>query len=562
MRNILTIAILTLSINVFAQKVEKEFYGYTNHLKYEYQVDNATGAKNGYYKSYTNLYTIYESGFFKMGKKSGTWTIYDENGTGQISAIMNYSDGKQNGSYKQWCWKGANRYLCAEYMYKDDREISSIKYFSNGKKSVQNDLNGYFTWFEDGTSKSETKNGKIYTYEIVGNDSWGKSKEIERVKYDSLGFEYGYLYGYNAAAELDQISMYVIDIATRGEKIKYNFKCGKSGELEGNDSTVLRIGYKLLKEDPNPVSKKYIKLIYDEQTGNITIKNNDNQILIHYCNPKSLVNYTKKIIDENNNVISEDTYLRNGTQKSIEYEYTNGKLAKQVHWNYQNSMNRNQEMIKTYYENGVVKSDIDYLKNYKKEFYPSGKLALEHGCKIGLNICCYYREYYESGNLKMEIPLLKTSNQQFIDSIYLDNHKFYYNEIGGLIKIEELNNNNTIVNILSTNQEIGSYIIKNLELEFNSSFSRQIITGKDERGFSIYAMEYPKGINLYFKTVVVLEKIKKSFIKSETDEERNKLVLEYKSTIKRVNEIENSKDIEEKLGKVKKVEEIKIILGI
>jgi hypothetical protein len=75
-------------------------------------------------------------------------------------------------------------------------------------------------------------------------------------------------------------------------------------------------------------------------------------------------------------------------------------------------------------------------------------------------------------------------------------------------------------------------------------------------------MEYPKGINLYFKTVVVLEKIKKSFIKSETDEERNKLVLEYKSTIKRVNEIENSKDIEEKLGKVKKVEEIKIILGI
>lgn len=110
MKKFVTIAILLLSINAIAQKVEKEYY-YNGKLKKEYQV-NSNGVKNGYYKSYGTNGVLYESSNYKNGEKHGTLTyFFVDNNPGKVNEIINFVDGKRHGEYKKWNFAGTNYYL-------------------------------------------------------------------------------------------------------------------------------------------------------------------------------------------------------------------------------------------------------------------------------------------------------------------------------------------------------------------------------------------------------------------------------------------------------------------
>jgi hypothetical protein len=63
MRIIVTFLVLVLSINAFSQKVTKTYWGYSNNLHEEFQV-NSTGVKDGYYKE-----------FYKEGQLIQNWFL-------------------------------------------------------------------------------------------------------------------------------------------------------------------------------------------------------------------------------------------------------------------------------------------------------------------------------------------------------------------------------------------------------------------------------------------------------------------------------------------------------
>ncbi|MCX6352437.1 MAG: hypothetical protein NTX03_11330 [Bacteroidetes bacterium] len=203
MKKIFLLLSFFLSINAYTQKVFKEHYR-NGAVKFDYQVDNKTGAKNGYYKSYLQDGLLYQSGNYMMGKKNGLWTTYDENGTGQVASAMNFRNNLMHGQYKQWCFKDSKRYLCGDYLYKDGNEIKSKTYYSNGKlkgevdveKKIQNE------WFEDGSPKEGMINGKFYASSEDGDGyRW-----VNTLIFDSLGNEYSYFFaGYQG--ELKEIQI-------------------------------------------------------------------------------------------------------------------------------------------------------------------------------------------------------------------------------------------------------------------------------------------------------------------------------------------------------------------
>lgn len=170
MKKFVTIAILLLSINAIAQKVEKEYY-HNGKLKKEYQV-NANGVKNGYYKSYGTNSVLWESSNYKDGEKHGTCTFYFvDNNPGKISQIINYSNGKEHGTNKVWLFEGSKYYLAVESFYENGKEIRKKSYYSNGQTELEIDIEKgiYNKWFKDGKPAIEVVNGKKYSYHETGN---------------------------------------------------------------------------------------------------------------------------------------------------------------------------------------------------------------------------------------------------------------------------------------------------------------------------------------------------------------------------------------------------------
>ena len=571
MKTIITVIITVISsYSVFSQKVFKTYWEYSINVHEEFQV-NSVGVKNGYYKEYYKEGQLYKSGFYKSGQKSGLWTTYDMRWTGQISSTMEYSNDKMNGSYKQWCWEKSKRYLCGDYIYKDGNEVSAIKYYSNGNKASQNDANGYFEWFEDGKPGVETKNGKTYSYEMFSADYYHNTekKEVREITYDTLGLKYTYYYDYDTKYDGDHLkaSNIIIDIQdkeTKGKIINFqwrfysngeNYEFYKNGNIFKLDSASAKQGYNLLKNEPTGYFNK-LDSVYNEVTGDIKIfENNQFCQLLHYYDVNS--KYSLTSLDNKGKKLQESYYERNGSDDryyiSKKKTYEDGKLVKEVI----NSFKNSNLIIKEFYDNGVLKSEINNIAGFNNEFYESGKLFRKSGFFINnQRPCCFLTEFYESGKIKIDVPLK--------DSINLSNKRFYYDQNSNVIKIEEFESySGNTKKTIEGNKEIGEYLISDFTTQYNSVFFIKMETW-NSNGYYDYSYEYPKGQNLYIKSYKVLESIYKNFTKAQTDAERNSFAKEFENSVNKLLEIAktDTKDVNEKLSKVKKIEEIKQILGI
>lgn len=372
MKTIQLIIGILLFLNVNAQKITKEFYDYQKtRVKFEYQIDNATGVKNGYYKAYGEKGTLAEQGSYKMNSKNGTWTQYDN--YGKPFAITNYTEGKINGVYKQWCFEDYKKvsYLCGDYIYNMGKEEKAITYWPNGKKSKNVVPNGICNqWFENGTKKSEwvnkngisgemiyflvdgrpsveLKNGKTYRYCSDGISSIGtgydKHGSLKSIEYDSLGFHY---------------------VCEYNESVKENFLT-----LISKIDTINKI-----------VEKTYY---YSDGPKKETFVNKDKTVL-------------KKIIYFSNNNVKEEIDLSKKPYSCRNY-YLNGQLRQEY---FETETGKRVETFKAYFEDGKMKFIVDFSKKEVIEYYETGIVKLEKGINDEGDDCCYLREFDETGKPK------------------------------------------------------------------------------------------------------------------------------------------------------------------
>lgn len=270
MKTIVTILICGLSLNTFAQKIQKEFWGLSKQVSFEYQTDNA-GVKNGYFKSFTKIGLLVQSGSYKAGKQSGVWTEFDERGSGQPIATYTYADNKLNGPSKLWKISGGKRWLWHDDVFKNGDKVSGVTYYSNGKKEEEL-KNGYLlTYTEDGTPNEQIINGKLFTYYVKGDGE----RVLHKVQFDTLGNKAMYFYGSNSLS-----SFSLDDKNVKYKNIEY-YDYSNAGDtkpkihLDGNpnsepielDSANVRKAMMLYMSDPNP--KKSTQIIYDDKTGDI-----------------------------------------------------------------------------------------------------------------------------------------------------------------------------------------------------------------------------------------------------------------------------------------------------
>ena len=239
-----------------------------------------------------------------------------------------------------------------------------------------------------------------------------------------------------------------------------------------------------------------------------------------------------------------------------DYDNNNEILLNETFFNYNESRDKD-DSIKNYYDNGFIKSEVDFIHKWKKEYYKTGKIEKDFGIYDNeWEIRAFYKEYYESGKLKAEIPTVISDGKSDLDKI-----KYYYSENGNVIKIELLDYNK-VIETISDSKKIGEYVINKNTDKFNNVFIIKKLV--QVSGGSYYAYEYPKGEVFYKKSLKVLEDAKKRFDSAESEEIRIQIVSEYDITVKKLILIseKDTKEINEKLSKVKKVDEIKAILGL
>ena len=151
MRTIFTITILTLTINVYSQKLVKTYWDYRKtKIQSEYYSD-AYGTKNGAYKGYSEYGGILLQGSYKDDAPIGKWT-------------ENYLDGKLH---------FIKIYTSPGYTNFDVNDGKIISYYEDGKtiKYERNFKNHEL----DGDCKEYDETGKIIKEGIYVNGVFEKT---------------------------------------------------------------------------------------------------------------------------------------------------------------------------------------------------------------------------------------------------------------------------------------------------------------------------------------------------------------------------------------------------
>lgn len=388
-----TIKILYLTLFLFSyyqmssQRVEREYYN-NFRVKYEWQV-NSNGLKNGYFRSYATDGALYEKGMYKNGLKTGTWISYgiEQGHPNEISSTIEYQDGKMNGKYIQYCWYKGKRYVCGDYFYKNDKEITALKYHNNGKLQYKIDREKgiYDEWFPDGKPAKETINGKRYLYEFSG-----ESRYVVEISYDSL--DVSVIINYPNKS-LRSITYYKksSECLRCGEYIKgYDFNSiGDIKLTEGDksvtlDSIKVREAYALYASLPNPNQKNYLSP-YDFKTGSIIYKNSDGSYKETHINKNGTKSF--RFYNAKNQIESEE--LENGTisffKNNVIYEQTGPGKS----W------------TREFDSNGILTKE--YNRQYTKKYYSNGQLMLEIGYTNNKVSDPVNISYFENGKIKTSL---------------------------------------------------------------------------------------------------------------------------------------------------------------
>lgn len=138
--------------------------------------------------------------------------------------------------------------------------------------------------------------------------------------------------------------------------------------------------------------------------------------------------------DKNNKIIKVEEYKDKTFTETTYYDYNKNIKKSEAQGNYSSYGEKEKNGKEIFYDiNQNIESEITYTGEvaYKKSFYPNGVVKLEGQID-------YYEEYYigewkeyfESGKIK--------SKFNYADGV-LDGKKYYYNELGNEVKVENYN---------------------------------------------------------------------------------------------------------------------------
>jgi len=559
--------VLSFTVNSFAQKVNKTYWSISGPIKEEFQI-NSNGVKNGYYKKFNNEGAIYKKGKYKNGKKTGLWTTYDMKGTGTVTAITNYLDGKMDGSYKQWCFEKGRKYLCGDYVYKKDREIKAKHYYSNGQlESVEDKEKGINNkWFKDGSPSGETVNGVYFRY-----DEDDGVKYVNFIQYDSLDVNYKLYYSTSYPHSLDRIIYINNSLET---SIRYNGRgYGISAETRTieeakvdpyyyknrshRDSSFFSNAISLYLRAPNPNKKNEKFENYNLKTGDFRNNYNDGSYdLIHYTSD-SIVEYTETQYSKEGTIqvyreINNKFKKENNKRPLIVKKYKDGKL-------FEVTDNKNKSTT-TYTKNGTKKSkfekaddELNRPYNIETVYYNNGQIK-EEILKKGYSIQSS-KEYYESGQIK-KITIEKDNIKTKRDTILSKE----FDENGNLIKLIVLQKG--YVNTeLTDKKAIRGYFVDLIDKKIDNVLI--VVVKKIYNGSYYDTYEYPKGKKILKKIKIVSSNYRKEILSTSDDKISKNLLNKYEIFADKVILITsgNTDKLEIAIKKIKKSVDIeKVIL--
>jgi len=515
-------------------KVVKEYYDVLGHVKEEYEVDNTTGVKNGYYKTFDYEGRLNAVRHYKMGIEDGVAQDYNLNG--QVISIWSMKDGQKNGLSKWLLIKDLKGKAQIESLYDMGNKLEEIERFMNGnikikwlnngicyefyengkKKSEWTNKNGYRVGdyrflFADGKSNQEIRNGKTYNYRVSDSDK--KYGYLSSIVYDSLQIHILNEYvldenrTYSEPAEirlpdsLSHLTAHCIknDSTRKAFKTTYKWERGRDNGVDNNHLIVEKYAYKYI---DGPINQGWGE--FDEKKLIMSITYNEDGKLLEKKEPFDSIGKPK--------IYKFTNYQMNGKIQKI----TIGESER-----------------------------IDYAIFFKK-FDLNGKITFElnlipvynYSDPLNIDKTTQQITYYDlNGKIS---KIVECNSQSFIDED--GNIKFNYNGV--------------IERTISTNKELGEYQMEQQTFQFNRySFVKKGMDG---------SYEYLQGKVLNEKSVKVLNDIIKRFKSAKTDDDRDKLVLEHKATIDKIMQISN-KDYETLNGRLKqvnKIEEIRDILGL
>jgi|GEM_PF-3412387 antitoxin component YwqK of YwqJK toxin-antitoxin module len=161
--------VLSVSLNMSAQTLQKTYYDYKKtKVKEEYYL-NSAGQMNGLYKQYLESGLVEVQGNYKNDKKVGTWVFtLDAQGHKNINTYDN--DGNANGFFVEHCFGHPNSKL-SEGSYKTGQKDGIWKeYFCPSETVTKSDqiqkLSNYSLGKLNGTYTEYFENGKI---KMTGN---------------------------------------------------------------------------------------------------------------------------------------------------------------------------------------------------------------------------------------------------------------------------------------------------------------------------------------------------------------------------------------------------------
>jgi antitoxin component YwqK of YwqJK toxin-antitoxin module len=542
--------------------VQKNYWGYTGIVREEFQV-NANGYKNGYYKEFNNEGELYKKGTYRNGKKTGVWTTYDTQWSGQIAATIEYSDGKMNGQYKQWCWESGRRYLCGDYVYIDDKEVRAKQYFSNGKLHYERDHEKgiYKEWFVDGSAKKETIDGKKYEF------AWSRNgRKVVSMIFDSLEVSYMYLY-----SEYDDFNLKYLQILGEEEfYVRYNWMNlpdigykkrvdhGDNSKIPSMliDSTYFRkamLAY-LQAPDPNNTRSEFIKYNADNGIASLMKKDSSYIELFFLASPAGRYEETR--------------YDKTGNR--IQYTLSDMSLSESI---------KNEPLITRYFESGTLREEVSNIDKSRKLYYPSGSMEIEYlyADEAKDRAGTTENQFYESGQLKLtsykekrDFSTLTITEKTFDEDGALRSDFFRdsngypvtleYSE-GGVLEKVTLNGT-----VKSDRIDVYAYQCDKLLEQFKSKYLISETAFRPSTGYTTSGYyttyQYPRGEIVYNRCKKVIDRLNFDVLNSLNDESGSKALERYMAFINKLMMLEEDQttSLEGVLKKVKKVEDIERLI--